>query len=158
MELFDYRDAIFSDDRKHRFLLTRAWDESKPTIAFIGLNPSTANELTDDPTIRRVIGFARSFGYGKVFMQNLFSYVTPYPHELKKCGSMINDSNTDYLLRYAKWQSNAVVFCWGNFDVLGRDKVALDMFPNAYCLGKNANGSPKHPLYLKSDTKLILYN
>lgn len=60
---FDESGAIFSDDRRCRFSLFRVWDETKLNIMFIGLNPSTANEIVNDPTIRRVISFASSWGY-----------------------------------------------------------------------------------------------
>lgn len=153
MDLFNQSSATFSQCRKYRYVLTRVWDTSKFRIAFVGLNPSTANETTDDPTIRRVVNFAKSFGYGGVYMLNLFAYVTPYPHELKQCEDPINN-NDEYLKHYASL-ADKIVFCWGNFDVFGRDKKVAAMFPNAYCLGKNSNGSPKHPLYLKADTSLV---
>lgn len=57
-------EAILSVDRKYRYVLTRTWDETLPNIMFVGLNPSTADETTDDPTIRRCINFAKSWGYG----------------------------------------------------------------------------------------------
>lgn len=153
MDLFNQSSATFSQCRKYRYVLSRVWDASKPRIAFVGLNPSKANESTDDPTITRVINFANSFGYGGVYMLNLFAYVTRYPSELKQCKDPIKD-NDEYLSNYSS-MVDKVVFCWGNFDVFGRDVKVAAMFPNAYCLGLNSNGSPKHPLYLKSDTLLI---
>jgi hypothetical protein len=66
--------AIFSDCRKYRFALRRNWDESKPYVMFIGLNPSTADEIENDPTINRCISYARSWGYGGLFMANLFAF------------------------------------------------------------------------------------
>jgi hypothetical protein len=154
MDLFNQSYATFSPCRKHRYVLTRIWDHEKPPVAFIGLNPSTANESQDDPTIRRVVRFSRSFGYGRVNMLNLFSYVTPYPHLLKECEDPIG-YNDEYLKYYCR--NTDVVFAWGNFDVFGRDKEVMKFFPIAYCLGKNKNGSPKHPLYLRSDTQLIKF-
>jgi hypothetical protein len=153
MDLFNHSSATFSQCRKYRYVLSRVWDASKLCIAFVGLNPSTATEYADDPTITRVINFANSFGYGGVYMLNLFAYVTPYPSELKQCEDPIKN-NDEYLSHYSSLVDK-VVFCWGNFDVFGRDLKVAAMFPKAYCLGLNSNGSPKHPLYLKSDTPLI---
>ena len=153
MELFpEQSGATFSPDRTYRYALWRIWDYTKTGIAFVGLNPSTANESKDDPTIRRVISFAKSWGYGGVYMLNLFAYVTPYPVVLKQCEDPIK--NNDQYLRHYGFKADKVVFAWGNFDVFDRDKYVKAMFRTAYCLGQNANGSPKHPLYIKSDTPL----
>ena len=66
------KDAILSDCKKYRYSLSRTWDESKPLIGFIGLNPSTADDVIDDPTITRCINFAKSWGGGGLYMGNLF--------------------------------------------------------------------------------------
>jgi hypothetical protein len=155
-DLFDNNDAIFSDDRKYRYRLTRIWDLSLPLIAFIGLNPSTANEESDDPTIRRLKGFVRKWDYGGFFMYNLFALVTPYPQDLLKSDDPIG-RNDEYLkLLQGKCP---VVFAWGSFkEAEKRAPKVIKLFPMAYCLGKNANGSPKHPLYLPSETELIFYS
>ena len=68
--------ANFSKDRTYRYRLSRTWDESKPSVLFIGLNPSTADEKTNDPTIRRLIGFARRWGFGSMYVCNLFAFRT----------------------------------------------------------------------------------
>lgn len=74
--------AFFSSDRKHRIWLCRIWDSTKPRIMFIGLNPSTANETSNDPTIRRVKSMANSWGYGGVYMMNLFTFISTDPKKL----------------------------------------------------------------------------
>ncbi|HDR1569813.1 TPA: DUF1643 domain-containing protein, partial [Pasteurella multocida] len=66
--------AIFSDCGTYRYVLWRIWDTLLPRITFIGLNPSTADESNDDPTIRRCINFAKKWGYGGIYMVNLFAY------------------------------------------------------------------------------------
>ena len=75
-------DAILSDDRQFRYVLSRVWDEEKPTVMFIGLNPSTADECEDDPTIQKCIKFAQSWDYGGLYMLNLFAYRTTNPRVL----------------------------------------------------------------------------
>jgi len=150
--------AKFSDCGKYRYTLCRIWDKSKGIIMYIGLNPSTANSTTDDPTIRRLKIFTRDFDYGGFIILNLFALVTPYPEELWICENPIMDN--DLYIEYYKDKVEKVIFCWGNFKlpVYGRDKAMIKLFPEAYCFGKNNNGSPKHPLYLKANTKLIKFN
>ncbi len=143
--------AVFSLDRKYRYALWRIWDEKKPLIMFIGLNPSTANEDSDDPTIRRVKKFASDWGYGGVYMTNLFAFVTAYPEELKKCKDPLG-SNDEWLEKISK-KCKKIIFAWGNFkEAEQRGKQVSEKFPNALCLARNKNGSPKHPLYIKADT------
>src|SRR5947209_6307215 len=77
--------AVFSEDRKYRYVLWRIWDTNKDIIQFIGLNPSTANEMHDDNTIGRIKNFTHDWGYGGFYMTNLFGLVTPYPEDLKTC-------------------------------------------------------------------------
>lgn len=154
MNLFD-EDACgakFSDDRKYRYVLYRIWDKSKPFVMFIGLNPSTANETSDDPTIRRVKRFAKDWGFGGVYMMNLFAYVTAYPEELKKCSDPIGDN--DLWLAIIAGKCSEVVFAWGDFkEAHERSKQAVEMFPNAKALQINKNGTPKHPLYVSAAIK-----
>ena len=145
------RGAQFSDDRKYRYALWRIWDTEKPLVMFIGLNPSTANEKADDPTIRRVVSFARSWGYGGVYMMNLFAIVSSDPAILKTVDDPTKE-NDHYLIGVGVLCKN-VVFAWGNFkEAEERAKVVSAMFPKATCLGKNKNGTPKHPLYIASKT------
>ncbi|MDD5006494.1 MAG: DUF1643 domain-containing protein [Candidatus Omnitrophica bacterium] len=156
-DLFENNGAIFSDDRKYRFVLWRKWDESKPMIMFIGLNPSTANEDQDDPTIHRVVGFAKKWGCGGVYMLNLFTYVTAYPKELMKCDDPL--LLADHYLELFSHKAEQIVFAWGNFpEAIERARNMRLLFPFAKCLGKNANGSPKHPLYIPGSMELIDFN
>lgn len=122
---------------------------------FIGLNPSEANEKEDDPTIRRVKSFAKSWGYGGVYMCNLFSYMTPYPKELDNVKDIIKDNDT--WLSEISLYCDKVVFAWGNFDVKGRDQYVKRLFPNAEALVINKNGSPRHPLYVRADVKTVKF-
>lgn len=156
MTLFDRDGAIFSDCRKYRYVLWRVWDESRPMIAFVGLNPSTANESKNDPTIRRVISMAKGWGYGGVYMLNFFAIVTPCPEELAKTDDQIGD-NDRYLEEYLA-KSEKIVMAYGSFkEAKERAQQVIKMIENCFALHINKDGSPKHPLYVKSDTKLIPY-
>lgn len=143
--------AEFSECRTYRYGLWRLWDKDKPFIMFIGLNPSTASEYLDDPTIRRVKRFASDWGYGGVYMCNLFGFVTQYPQELKTCADPLGD-NDRWLLSY-KEICKDVLFAWGSFkESKERGLKVMSMFTNAVCLGINKDGSPKHPLYVSAKT------
>jgi hypothetical protein len=154
MKLFEdnMNGALFSECGKHRYRLWRIWDDSKPKVMFIGLNPSTANASTDDATIRTVKGFAKRWGFGGVYMLNLFPFITPYPNELQLTGM---DDNDRHLIECSQICST-VVFAWGSFPV-ARDRAAQvsSMFENPMALKVNANGTPHHPLYLPLTTELV---
>lgn len=148
--------ADFSEDRQYRYALWRIWDETKPLVMFIGLNPSTANETENDPTIRSVERISRANGYGGFYMMNCWAYIATEP-TLLKINPMSEEWNNNMLTVIAS-KCQDVVFAWGSFAIVGekgRDKELAEMFPNAKALFINKNGSPKHPLYCKSDTKLV---
>lgn len=157
------RKAFFTEDKEYRFSLSRFWNLQKPYILFIGLNPSRADENKDDPTIRRLMDFAKSFDCGGMYMTNLFPFVS---HDPEMLYSYYPSGTTTGYREENLWVIDIVsktcakvVFCWGAFDIL---KVApenmnrvVEAFPDAYCFGHTKDGFPKHPLYLKKDTQLI---
>lgn len=150
-------DAMFSEDRKYRYALWRIWGSSdKGMVMFIGLNPSTADESLNDATIRRCIGFAKDWGYGGMYMCNLFSYVSTDPKALITSGEPIEINN--FWLEKIAENSAKVVFAWGAFK-MHKDRMlqVAEMFPDAYCIGKSKEGFPKHPLYLAKNSELIKY-
>lgn len=147
------RSAVFSPCRNYRYLLFRMWDESLPKAMCIGLNPSTATAESDDPTIGNLIRILRNSGYGSLYMTNLFALVSPYPEDLRKCPDPVLE-NDKWLLQVRDY-CDVVIFCWGNFKQAEyRVKKIRPLFRDARCFGVNANGSPKHPLYLKSTTEI----
>ncbi len=145
--------AIFSRDRQYRYVLWRAWDPNKPAVMFIGLNPSRGDEQHDDPTIRRIKKLARDWGFGKLIMTNLYAYITPYPADLFKSSEPIGSENDHFLKEYGK-QCRSIVFAWGKQGNLNRVEAITRLFPNARCLGRNLDGTPKHPLYVRKNSKL----
>lgn len=156
-------DAILSDCRTYRYALWRRWDVSKPDCAFIGLNPSTADERADDPTIRRCIGFARSWGFGGLAMLNLFAYRATDPRALYRVTDPVGPKNNDWIQAVIA-DAGRVVVAWGGHNdrawrvraggVLRLLKLA-SIVP--YCLGTTRSGSPRHPLYLRADTPIAPY-
>ena len=151
------KSAILSADRKYRYVLTRIWDEAKPTVVFIGLNPSTADEEVDDETIRKCIGYAKRWGYGKLIMVNLFAFRSTDPSMLKRVEDPVGPDNGSYIQKCVS-ESNLVIACWGNHGkLLNRDKVLMGSLPNLVCLKRNKNGTPRHPLYLSKDITPMPY-
>ena len=155
--LFDTNNngAIFSDCGKYRYALWRVWDRDKPLVMFIGLNPSTANKTTNDPTIRRVQKFALDWGFGGVYMMNLFVYVTAHPEELIKHPEHLK--RNDILLTAFADKCQRIIFAWGSFKEARERAKEVTKMLNGYALVINKDGSPKHPLYVKRDVKPIKY-
>ena len=152
------KNATFSDCRKYRYGLSRTWNGKKKTILFIGLNPSTADEKIDDPTIRRCINYAQNWGYGSLLMVNLFAYRTTIPSELKNVKNPIGNDNDLHIIELSK-KADIAVAAWGNEGtLLNRDKEVKKILPNLMCLKINKSGQPAHPLYQKKDLKLIKYS
>lgn len=143
--------AVLSNCNKYRFALCRIWDISKPVVMFIGLNPSTADANVDDPTIRRCINFAMSWGYGGIYMANLFSYRATSPSQMKLQNDPIGEDNDAWLIKLSE-SAAIVVAAWGNDGCfLNRSEIIKNMLPNLYCLKINNSGEPAHPLYLRAD-------
>ncbi|MES2379716.1 MAG: DUF1643 domain-containing protein [Bacteroidota bacterium] len=156
--------AEFSPCRKYRYALWRIWDETKPFVMFIGLNPSTADESKNDRTIARVKTISEHNGYGGFYMMNCFPYISTDPNMLNMMMATIphsNDAVNDKWLECAAEMCKTVVFAWGNFEIvkiLGKNETMQFLFPNAKALHINKNGSPKHPLYCNANTLFIDYN
>ena len=144
------RSADISNDKKDRFSLSRIWDSKKPKALYIMLNPSYADNESDDPTIRRLIFFSKKFKFGGFYVTNLFSQITPYPKEL----NMDNNSKKKNLKIISELikKSDLIVYAWGN--LVSEPMQLRKLIESPLCFGINKNGTPKHPLYLRSDTKL----
>lgn len=141
-------------DNQRRYQLWRIWDQNKPLILYILLNPSHADARNDDRTVLKLINFTQKFGFGGFYLGNLHSNITPYPKDLKNV-VIPNDSKNIKHLRKMKQKCVKVVFGWGNAGYL--PKWLKEMVENPFCFKHNQNGSPKHPLYLSFKTDLIPY-
>jgi hypothetical protein len=156
--------ALFSKDRRHRYALWRIWDQDLPKLVVIGLNPSTADETRNDPTIRRCIGFAVREGLGGLVMVNLHTWRSKDPEDLnspayRKCYDTALRENQRILKRIAAMHHDGLfVAAWGanlGATMQWNRLDARKWFPNLYCFGLTDAGSPKHPLYLAASTKLM---
>jgi hypothetical protein len=144
--------AITEGDR--RYQLWRIWEEQKPLLLYILLNPSYANAEENDRTVSKLIHFSKIFGFGGFYLGNIYSYINPYPSVLKNKIMKKERHNIKHLKTMIQ-KCEKVVFGWGN---AGELPGWLDkMVEKVYCFGRNQNGSPKHPLYLSYKTPLIRY-
>lgn len=158
------RGAVLSPDGRYRYRLTRRWNHELPTLPFIMLNPSTADAEQDDPTIRRCVGFARTFGFGAISVHNLYAYRATKPADLWRAGVDIigpdNDRRLRSLLSWAHLAAIPVIAAWGAHAKEFRVYQVRTM-PGAeqlHCLGLTKTGAPRHPLYLPASADLIPFN
>jgi hypothetical protein len=155
MRLFEIdavgKSAQFSGCRTWRYVLRRVWNPDRAPVAFIGLNPSTADESLDDPTIRRCVGFAKSWGFGGLVMLNLFAFRSTDPQVLREVADPIGPHNDGWI--ESETRRREVICCWGVHGTLkDRDSAVLKTLRGAKCLGTTKDGHPRHPLYLSKDT------
>lgn len=159
------RETIFSPCRKYRYTLWREWGcdlfegdgicRDKKFIQFIGLNPSTADETQDDPTIRRCIGFAKSWGYEAMFMTNLFAWRETDSTKLPKIVAPIGPDNDMWLMEIGS-EAQVSIAAWGTKgSILNRQDWIHMLIPNLHCLRITKDGFPEHPLYLPKNLKPI---
>ena len=149
--------CIFSSDRVYRYVLrcqcATAAPKPRRRIAWIGLNPSTADEFTLDQTLAAVCRYSRDWGFSEVVMLNLFAFRTTQPRELKRAADPIGPDNDPHLLTEV-CAADRVIACWGDHGRFReRDQHVVDLLvakAAAFeCLLKNKSGAPHHPLYLK---------
>ncbi len=164
------RSAEISECGRYRWKLKRRWRLFKESIeihghgvcSFVMLNPSTADGTQDDPTVRRCIGFASSWGYDTLVVRNLFALRATSPRELLTAENPTGGSRGDAELLRALTGSLTVV-AWGSKVPFDRDKDALQLFKThfpgvpLFCLGVTKSGSPRHPLYVRADVQPMLW-
>ncbi len=147
----------------YRYTLTRELTgpllSSDYGICWVMLNPSTADEKNDDPTIRRCMHFAKREGASRMVVVNLFAYRATSPLDLALARYPHGPENLKHVTEQAsRWQ---VVCAWGsNTMVSNADPKVMDFLKTrpCWCLGVTKDGSPRHPLYVKSDQPLVQYN
>lgn len=165
--------AYLSEDRRYRYWLTRIWNDAKPMMCVIGLNPSTADENADDPTIRKCKGFADRLGFGGLLMLNVGALRATNPRQWLKAPHPFGEENTVAHIREYIAQNSVcsfpgdqsprkgvtlIVAAWGRNCAKGaplsRSLAIAHSLNNLKCWGKNADGTPRHPLMLPYSTQL----
>jgi hypothetical protein len=159
-----HRTALFPDDEHcgavicgpYRYRLWRTWDTSHPSLLWILLNPSTADGAQDDPTLRRLVAFSRSFGFGGLSVVNLFAWRATSPQALLSVADPIGPDN-DGFIGEAAAQAPQIVVAWGNQGTYQqRDQQVLALLSSMplFCLGTTIESNPVHPLYQKRNVEL----
>lgn len=155
--------ALISECGNYRYYLTRAIVDRPPEqvapLVFVMLNPSTADAELDDATIRRLKGFAKSWRAPGLMVVNLFAYRATEPKKMLQALDPIGPDNDDWI-RYAGKIASKVVVAWGANGPTDRVHEVVSILREChnaplYCLGVTQSGSPRHPLYVKSDQILI---
>ncbi|TNC79983.1 MAG: hypothetical protein C9356_16360 [Oleiphilus sp.] len=150
--------AVFSECKRYRYALWRAWDRGRRQLMFIGLNPSTADEKHNDPTIKRCIQFAQDWEFGGVMVVNLFAYRATKPVDLFAATDPVGPENDAWLAKLAD-EAGMIVAAWGNDG--SKHQRSLDVrkrFPELFCLKVNKSGEPAHPLYQPKSARPMHYH
>ncbi|WP_415401299.1 DUF1643 domain-containing protein [Tateyamaria sp. SN3-11] len=144
--------AIYSDCERYRYSLTRIWDDSGKRVNFVMLNPSTATEVQNDPTVERCERRARTLGYGSFAVTNIFAWRDTDPRAMKAASDPVGPGNDAAIFDRATWADD-VIAAWGTHGAhLDRGATVAALLHRTdrplYHLGLSKAGHPKHPLYL----------
>lgn len=151
--------AEFSECRVYRYALWRRWRwrETSELVMFIGLNPSTADETENDPTIRRCIRFAKDWGYDGLLMMNAYGFRATDPRVMKAADDPVGPGN-DTAFANRRRQAALIVAAWGVHCSPERARRVCDVLDRpVHCLGTTKSGAPKHPLYLPASSTPVLW-
>lgn len=146
------------EDNRYRFRLFREWTPGGAELAWVMLNPSTADAVTDDPTIRRCVFYSQREGFGRLAVYNLFTLRATNPIALLTASDPAH--RADELLR--ELRGREVVCAWGAAKIADTRGVAVAHMLRAqgcrlFALGFTRSGAPKHPLYLKNSAPLVAW-
>lgn len=151
--------AVYSDCERYRYLLTRVWDASGPRALFVMLNPSTATEVQNDPTVERCERRARTLGFGSFRVTNIFAWRATDPKEMRAQPDPVGPENDRAILDSVAWAEGPgarIVCAWGAHGAhLGRgaavERLLRGTGRELFHLGLTRAGAPKHPLYIGYD-------
>jgi hypothetical protein len=157
--ILEFNRAEFSNCRNWRYTLFRRWNFNTDAkyCMFIGLNPSTADEVTQDPTVTRCCQYAQDWGFDGLCMTNIFAYRATDPKVMKQQDDPVGVDNDKWLIKCGK-SADLVVAAWGTHGAYrNRGVEVMELFDkyqiNLHALKLTQDGHPGHPLYLKSSLK-----
>lgn len=154
------RTATISEDGVYRYTLERVWDDAKPRVAWVGLNPSKADHRIDDPSCRRMMDFGDRWGFGSICIMNLFAFRATDPVDLEASICDVVGPENDKHLSTLGQRCSIVMVAWGTHELAATRIPAVwailkQIKSPKCCLGVTKNGSPRHPLYVRGDTKVL---
>jgi len=150
-------EATYSDCERYRYALTRIWEPQGRKVLFLMLNPSTATEVQNDPTVERCERRARTLGFGAFRVCNIFAFRATDPRNMRAADDPVGPANDAAILEAIAW-ADEVVAGWGNHgDHLARGAAVQALLkaqsrPPKH-LGLTKSGHPKHPLYIAYRTQ-----
>jgi hypothetical protein len=157
--------TFFGPTKAYRPLLTRSWTKHpKRRWLWVGMNPSTANAISDDLTIRKEIEFTIQGGGDDYAKCNIMDYRATHPQDLLKLGADVRSSENMYILREQAALADRIIAAWGRLDPKFEYYAAETLITlrasgkKIFCLGRTANGSPRHPSRLAYSEKLEKYD
>lgn len=144
--------AVYSDCENYRYTLTRIWDEAGSKALFIMLNPSTATEVQNDPTVERCERRARALGFGAFRVTNIFAYRATDPKVMRSQTDPTGPENDTLILESCAW-ADTIICAWGTHGEHQSRGPSVEALLRAqpkplYHLGLSKAGHPKHPLYI----------
>jgi hypothetical protein len=153
--------AIYSDCEAYRYDLTRIWDAAGPKALFVMLNPSTATEYQNDPTVERCERRARTLGYGAFRVTNIFAYRATDPKVMRSMADPVGPENDATIANGAAW-ADCIICAWGSHGAhLNRGQAVETLLRGVakplWHLGLTQAGQPKHPLYISYDRQPVLW-
>lgn len=150
--------AVYSDCERFRYLLTRVWDESGPRALFVMLNPSTATEVQNDPTVERCERRARALGFGAFRVTNIFAFRATDPKNMRAEPDPVGPENDAAILESVRWvgAGGRIICAWGAHGAHMERGAAVERLLRGsgrelFHLGLTKAGDPKHPLYIGYD-------
>lgn len=152
--------AVYSEDEAFRYRLERVWAPG-PRALFVMLNPSTATEVQNDPTVERCERRARALGFGSFAVGNIFAFRATDPKVMRAQADPVGPGN-DAAIRAMADQADRIICAWGTHGAhLGRG-AAVEALLRAtgrdlFHLGLSIAGIPKHPLYIGYDKQPVLW-
>ena len=144
--------AIYSPCERYRYALTRVWDPGGGKVSFVMLNPSTATEVQNDPTVERCERRARALGYGAFRVTNIFAWRDTDPKQMRQAADPVGPENDAAIAEACHW-ADRVVCAWGTHGAHLQRGAAVERLVREtgvapYHLGLSKDGHPKHPLYI----------
>jgi len=153
-------EAVYSDCEGYRYLLTRVWGNG-PKALFIMLNPSTATEVQNDPTVERCERRARVLGFGAFRVTNIFAFRATDPRVMRAAADPVGPGNDAAILDSVNW-ADRILCAWGNHGLhLDRGAKVADMLratgADLEHLGLTGQNQPRHPLYVSYAQQPVIW-